>query len=292
MTRVIKLARATARRALNATYRIWPRTLGQAEKLLLPLLPLRITEPPVWPELAMTLVYRLRNVPLVERLVKQAEHAGARPVFWGLEGVAPSLAAYTIGSGPGLRSTLHNRLIECGRVPAGAYLIMSDDDIAFEVGSLRDFVALALESRFMVCQPAHLRDSYYSFPITLGHALLVARATTFVETGPITLLHPGFRSRVFPMADGMGWGEETKWFMALAEGEQNGIIDAVRIRHCSPVSAEYDTAPENARLRAALDRAGLRSTQEICRTLQRRYRWDRAWKTDPRDRQSSPDRPR
>lgn len=203
--------------------------------------------------------------------------------------MAPSLAEHTVGSGPGLRSALHTRLVQEGALARDEYLVMCDDDAAFVVGGLRDFLQIAVEGGFMVSQPAHLRDSYYTSPFTCGRPQLTARATGFVEIGPLVVIHPAFRDRVFPMREdlGMGWGAEVQWHSALRNGEHFGIVDAVRIRHCGPIGTDYDTGAERIRLNQALRAAGFRDSREMCTTLKRWYRWNASEPARP-NRRSGP----
>jgi hypothetical protein len=251
---------------------------GYVERQALPHLPVRRDKSIIVPPVTMSLIYRNRNLRLVENLVTEAQNLNARLLLWGLDGIAPSLADYTIGSGPGLRGALHTRLIQEGRVASDDYIIMCDDDVEFSVGGLRDFVQIAVEAGFMVSQPAHLRSSHYTFSFTCGRPHLTARATNFVEIGPIVLIHSAFRDRVFPMSDdlGMGWGTETLWYLARRPGERFGIVDAVRIRHCNPMGLDYDTGPERDRLNRILEEAGFQSIHEMCTTTGRWYRWGTA----------------
>ncbi len=253
------------------------RGLAKAEATLLRHLPARRNTAMVVPPGAVTLVYRSRNTGFAEVLVRQARAAGLRVYLWGLDGVAAPLAADTIGHGPGLRSVLHTRLVEAAGLADSDYLVVCDDDVEFAVGGFKELLQIAAEGGFMVCQPAHVRDSHYSFAFTRGRFSLTARRTHFVEIGPMVVIHPAFRGRVFPMraALGMGWGAEVEWHSALRPGEYLGIVDAVQVRHRGEIGVEYDTAAEQARLDMILREAGFERSLDMCAVIEPWYRWRR-----------------
>ena len=263
---------------LNWGLRKLPRRLGaKVAAGVLPFLPQGGDSAAPVPDTVMILIYRLRNAGYVEQLVRQAQCANTRVLLWGLDGVAPSLAQLTVGAGPGTRSHLLTKLVEQARLAPSDYLLVCDDDAVFAVGGLRDFLQIAVKAQFMVSQPAHTLDSHYNFAFTCGRPHLIARTTHFVEIGPVVLIHPAFRTRVFPMRDdlGMGWGAEVEWHSALSAGEFFGIVDAVLIRHCSPAGVDYNTEVEARRLAQFLLAAGYKTSEDMCKTIGRWYRWGR-----------------
>ena len=223
----------------------------------------------------MLLIYRQRNAPLVEKLASEAASTGLRVLLWGLDGACPSLAGWTVGDGPGARNVLLSRLFDLAAPNPNEYVLIADDDIEFAVGGLAQFVALAHHAGFMLAQPTHTLDSHYSFRFTCGRPHLLARSTLFVEIGPMVLVHPAFRGRVFPLHAhlGMGWAEAVYWHKARAPGERFGMIDAVRVRHLSPVGLDYDTMLEQGQLDQTLEEEGVPDLLQMLRTVDRWFRW-------------------
>jgi len=82
-----------------------------------------------------------------------------------------------------------------------------------------------------------------------------ARRTGFVEIGPLFVVDPAWRDRLFPLPAGigMGWALQAD-FMALgAAGCEVGIIDHYRMIHLDKASGAYDADEERSRLEARFD---------------------------------------
>ena len=227
------------------------------------------------PDVVVFLIYRNRNRRHVEQLVGQLGRLTVRLHLWALDEVVPSLATWTIGQGPGHRNDLLNELYRAAAVQPHEFIMISDDDVDFPLDDVGTFIFLATQGGFMIAQPAHLLDSFYSFSFTCTRPHLLARATKFAEIGPVVLIHPQFQRRVFPMRSDfeMGWASTIEWHQSLEHSERFGIVDAVGVRHCSRVGLDYDTDRERLLLNQALTQAGIELVDDILFTVSRWYRW-------------------
>ena len=224
-------------------------------------------------------VYRSENSPIVVELVNQALELEMAVALWALDSPIASLAERTVGCGPGSRLQLLNRL--CNLLPASAagQLVVCDDDIMFERGGLRELLALTKACHFGLAQPAHAPRSYVNHAITRARPLTLARVTTYVESGPVVVISPEWRSRVLPFPEelGMGWGVDLVWSDLQKVGCRLGIVDGVSLRHLAPAARGYDVGPEAERLRAMMKTRGIESLHAFQRTLDA---W-RIWQKEP-----------
>lgn len=224
-------------------------------------------------------VYRNKNSRIVVELVNQAAELGIAVALWALDSPSASLAERTLGSGPGSRLQLLNLL--CSLLPASAdgQLVVCDDDIRFERGGLRELLTLTRASQFGLAQPAHAPGSYVNHGITRARPLTLARVTTYVESGPVVVISPEWRSRVVPFPEelGMGWGVDLLWSDLQKLGCRLGIVDGVSLRHLAPAARGYDVGPEAERLRVMMKTRGIERLDAFQRTL---ASW-RAWQKEP-----------
>jgi hypothetical protein len=228
------------------------------------------------PPIAVLCVYRYANAAHVMEVCRQAG-AGAVIRLWALDETHPDLASWTVGSGPGHRSPLLNALYAGLPSRFDGYVLLSDDDYCFTRGGLRTFVAVAAAAGFGLAQPAHNRMSRISHWVTAGRRLTIARATTFVEVGPLVAVSPAWRHRVLPLADdGMGWGLDLMWSDLRQEGCGLGVVDACLINHLHTVvgSAGYDVDAERPRMEPFYEERGGYHT--ALRTLSTWWPWRRA----------------
>jgi hypothetical protein len=217
---------------------------------------------------ALVCVYRRRNASSVRALIAGAP-AGTHIALWALDEAVPDLEALTVGTGPGGRLHLVNRLADA--VPVTDVLVISDDDISFVVGDIGRLVAAGSAVGFDVFQPAHSALSRTAFRFTRKRLLLFARETTFVEQGPLVVLDRRAREQLLPFPGdfGMGWGIEVRWSRTAAEQQLRlGIVDAVAIRH-SQAARTYDDGPERVQMQRELDAAGLDTVTDLHRNLLR-----------------------
>jgi hypothetical protein len=224
-------------------------------------------------------VYRRRYAEPVAALVEQAHRSAAEVALWALDDCAPALARWTIGRGPGPRLTLLNAIAAELKIARLETLIVADDDVALETGTLDILLRHVETCGFGLAQPAHAANSHWSHAITRRQRWTVARLTTFVEVGPLVVMRRPWIDRLVPFPErfGMGWGLDLVWPDLLADGCRLGIVDAVTLRHLAPVGRGYDAGPERARLIRVMRGRGLQTPADAQRTL---ARWP-VWRSSP-----------
>lgn len=233
-------------------------------------------------------VYRARNARRVRAVVRQARRLGADVRLWALDEAAPALRAWTVGSGPGTKYDLVDRLLAHAPVPGDSYVVVCDDDVRLQPWGLRTFLRVMRRGGLDLAQPAHARHrSHLSHEVTRRARWSVARMTEFVEIGPVFAVSPRWRAAVLPFADdvGMGWGLEADWYALHRRGARLGIVDAATMWHVAPVAATYGQGPERERLAERLAANGLSGLHEIQRTLATWRPWRRTppWLAGPPD---------
>jgi hypothetical protein len=228
-------------------------------------------------------VYRRENLDHVLRLIEPALAEGWPTAWWALDGRHPQLADYTVGEGPGLKLPLLNRTLErLGATPT--WTIVADDDLRFRAGNVVQFVHICEAAQFDLAQPARARGTHFSHAITVGIRRSRARATSFVESGPLFVVRSRCRERVLPLPEhrGMGWGTEIDWFDLFEAGCRLGIVDATPMEHVVKPMKAYDYSEMNRRMKeelAARGRpywAGMQETVAVWRPWQRRAPWANA----------------
>jgi hypothetical protein len=98
------------------------------------------------------LIYRSRNLALVQNLLKQIG-PGADVRLWALEEVAADLADLTVGSGPGGRFDNLNLLYDARPVAEGSWLVVADDDVAFVRGDVIELIQMMRKAGLNLAQP-------------------------------------------------------------------------------------------------------------------------------------------
>lgn len=201
-----------------------------------------------WPALApvplgVALVYRRRNAHLVTDLLAGVP-AGARVALWALDEVAPDLAPLTRGTGPGMRIALLNRLVADLDLPAEAWVLLADDDVRLQRGTVADLLRAARSLGLDVSQPGHSHRSTHKWKVNEHRFLTWARSTRFVETGPLLLLSPRAVQTCLPVDERfvMGIGSEAVW--GGRPELRLGVLDCLTMLHLGPVGAAYDGLAE------------------------------------------------
>lgn len=214
-------------------------------------------------------IYRYKNGRLLAQILEEVKAQKWRAKLWALDEVHPSLRAYSVGAGTGLKFPLLNGLIDGESLSEFDWVVVADDDILLERGSMADFLAIASRAGMAIAQPSHSSSSFSNYAITQCHASAIARLTTFVEIGPMFAIGSGWFDRLlpFPEGTGMGWGLDIAWSDLTAKGARLGIIDWVTVRHLHPMGKNYDNTPEQRRYDEALRARGLDSYHEIQKTL-------------------------
>lgn len=225
-------------------------------------------------------VYRSRNVAIMRRLLTGLP-ASWDAAWWSLDDVDPSLAADTVGAGPGGKFDLLNTIIERSGRDLGALetVVLVDDDVWLDRGDLAELVRLTRRAGFGLAQPAHGRGSQSTYAFNRRHPLAVARETTFVEIGPIIVIDGRWCTELLPFSDelGMGWGLELLWRRRRRDGLRMGIVDAVTVQHPDRPNATYlqGAEPEFARVDKLLAEEGLTSIRAAQKTVGVWWRWRR-----------------
>ena len=227
-------------------------------------------------------IYRARNADTVARMVAEADLRTWDLRLWALDEVAPALAAHTVGSGGGPKFPLLSRMVAGVDLAAYDWVVVTDDDVAFERDSLGALLATAEAAGLQFVQPAHVERSHRDHDFTARHLGSIARRTTFVEIGPVFAVGRPWVERVlpFPPDHTMGWGLELDWWDLERVGMRMGVIDGVAIRHLEPVGTGYAKREQHARLDELLAARGLTSIHDVQQTLgtwrpwQRRPPWE------------------
>jgi glycosyltransferase involved in cell wall biosynthesis len=221
------------------------------------------------PAVLLFSVYRARNAGALAPAVGDAVARGWDVRLWALDEPADPLRAVTVGSGPGAKFPLLNRLVDAVDLDGYDWAIVVDDDVELPPGALSKLLTVAGRAGLDLAQPAHTEGSHRTFPITVRKPLAVARRTSFVEIGPVFAVRRPWLTRVlpFPARHAMGWGLELEWFDLACEGARLGVVDALAVRHVGPVGRGYRWREEHARLAADVEARGLTSFADIQRTL-------------------------
>src|SRR5581483_9530487 len=135
---------------------------------------------------------------------------------------------------------------------AGAYdwLLVADDDVTLPRHFLDAFLAAA--APYALAQPAHRLRSHAAWRHTRRRARAgPARATTFVEIGPVTAFRHDVFATLLPFPDlQMGWSLDAHWSTLV---EPLGIVDATPIGHADrPAGDAYSREQAIAEARAFL----------------------------------------
>jgi len=233
----------------------------------------------VIPEAGFVCVYRNKYSPFVAKVVGQALELGMAVALWALDSPISSLAERTIGCGPGSRLQLLNKLCKALPPSACGQLVVCDDDVIFVRGGLRELLCLTKACGFGLAQPAHAPRSYVNHGIARTRPLTLARVTTFVESGPVFVISPEWRSNILPFPEqfGMGWGLELIWADLQKRGCRLGIVDGVSLRHLSPAAGSYEIGPEGERLRMMMK---ARSIERLAAFQRTAGAW-RVWQKRP-----------
>jgi GT2 family glycosyltransferase len=222
---------------------------------------------------AVACVYRGKNADNLRSLLSSMpDQTVVR--LWSLDGDVPDdLASVTIGTGPGHRFGLMNRLVSDIEPDARRdALLLVDDDVRFMVGDAVRLVVAARRSGFDLYQPAHTATSHANWRFVRRRALTFSRRTNFVEQGPLVGLSSRAQQVLLPLPEdlGMGWGVEIRWWAAaLKHGLVQGIVDAAAIEHLGVTAQDYDRGPQEHSLANELRMAGLTDINVLQQTVRR-----------------------
>jgi hypothetical protein len=228
------------------------------------------------PKIVFLSVYRAKNVRLVQVLLRElGPDADVR--LWALDEVAPDLAAYTVGSGPGTRFAHFNNLYRNESVEDDAWVVLADDDALFVKGSLVETIDLMKRSQFSLAQPSHSVIGWWTSMFNVARPFSLTRETNYVEQGPVVIMESSFAREVLPLPEDndMGWGIEAEWYR-LKEGRRRiGVVDSCRIAHWGRNATSYPKGPEMINMRKRLTRAGVESIWQLQTVNGHWWRWQR-----------------
>jgi len=225
------------------------------------------------PRATLLCIYREPYRAIVLEMVRRAEASRWGIRLWALDETDSELAGHTVGHGPGGRFALLNRLAE--GVDERDWLVISDDDTQIVYPwTLSTFLTICGRLSYDLAQPAHIWNSYHWTKFNEQHPGVLARDTTYVETGPVLAVSPRLRPRImpFPESTHMGWGTDIFWSDFVAEGYRLGIVDAVPLEHLAPGGVVYDIGPEMQWNNALLAERGLTAITQLMETLHT-HRW-------------------
>ncbi len=235
------------------------------------------------PPYAVFGVYRARNAANVATVLRNTPRA-ERVCLWALDRVADQLETITLGSGPGTRFANLNRCVSANPRKRDEWIVLADDDVAFDRGSIELAIATAFQAGLDLAQVSHSRQSFLNWSSELHRPFCKVRLSRFAEQGPLLILSPKAAARLLPFPEdvGMGWGIEAQW--AADPDLRIGTVDTASIRHLNPVSwtGAYDVQAELAASQERLEGAGYATWAQLQTELARWRVWRRdcPWQTD------------
>jgi hypothetical protein len=166
-------------------------------------------------------------------------------------------------------------LLERHPPEAQDWLLVVDDDVRLPHGFLDAFLFLAERFGLAIAQPAHRARSHAAWAITRRRPGLLARETTFVESGPLVAFHRTTFEALLPFPPlRAGWGLDAHWSaVARSRGWRIGIVDATPVGHgMRRIAASYDRGAAIAEAREFLASREYVRASEV-RTLAAHRRW-------------------
>ncbi len=122
------------------------------------------------------------------------------------------------------------------------WLLIVDDDIAFDSHMLDRLITLSEMAGLSISQPAHALSSHATYDVTLRKLYSFVRETHFVEIGPLTAFNREVFSDVIPFPPSRWcYGIDLVWSeLARKKGFKMGIVDAAPVRHLRAVASSYN----------------------------------------------------
>jgi hypothetical protein len=145
-------------------------------------------------------------------------------------------------------------LEEAGRRDEDWTLVV-DDDVLLPAHFLDRMLGVCECFGLHLAQPALTLASHGAWRVTRRRARPLARATRFVEIGPVTLLAREVAAELTPFPDlRFGWGLDLHWAaLAARRGWLLGVVDALPVRHdLAGVASAYPHAEAVAEARRFL----------------------------------------
>lgn len=117
-----------------------------------------------------------------------------------------------------------------------SYIFIPDDDIMTDARSINRLFHLMEQYSLKIAQPA-LKESYYTYPVTLQEHPFILRYTNFVEMMLPCFSREALKEVIYTFNENeSGWGTEFHWPLLIgSKGRDMAIIDAVPMIHTQPV---------------------------------------------------------
>ncbi len=136
---------------------------------------------PAPPRYRIYSVYRRANAANLGRLLATTSAPAA---LWALDEVAPELSAATVGQGGGTRFANLNRALAARPPGPGDWVVLCDDDVAFDRGQLDQALALAAVAGLDLAEPSHSPRSHLNWSVERHRLASRVRLTRFAEQAP------------------------------------------------------------------------------------------------------------
>jgi hypothetical protein len=234
-----------------------------------------------FPKILILMVYRARNVKLVQALLREVD-SDTDVRLWALDEIVPELASQTVGYGPGTRFAHFNFLYRSKSVEEGAWVVLADDDALFVKGGLVETINLMERSGFSLAQPSHSVLGWWTSLFNIARPFSLARDTNYVEQGPIVIIESSFAKEILPLPEDndMGWGIEAEWFKAKQGRFRIGVIDACRVAHWNRNATSYPAGPEMIAMKRRLSAVGAENVWQLQTVNGHWWTWQKSpsWK--------------
>ncbi|HYI80965.1 MAG TPA: hypothetical protein VEW67_08915 [Thermoleophilaceae bacterium] len=153
----------------------------------------------------------------------------------------PVLAGGTALSGlsGGKFENLNRLLATAGPLEDFDWTIVCDDDVELAPRFLDRALALCERLELDLAQPAQTMRSHAAWRVTRRRPVSLARLTSYVEIGPVTLFSRRAATELTPFPElRFGWGLDSHWgALARERGWRLGILDSLPVRHESQAVA-------------------------------------------------------
>lgn len=176
-------------------------------------------------------------VAIAQELGRSRRHrVEQRWVALGKSAIPAPLAGVTAWKteSPASKFGLLNELLASSAPERHEVVLVCDDDITMPEGFLDRYLEIVERRDLALAQPARSHDSCTDHAIVEQLEGLEARATRFVEIGPVFSMRRDVLPLLAPfdLSSPMGWGYDYVWPLVLERaGLRMGIVDATPIGH-------------------------------------------------------------
>lgn len=166
-----------------------------------------------------------------------------------------------------------------------SYFFIPDDDIMTDAQSINRLFHLMEQYSLKIAQPA-LKDSYFTYPVTLQEHPFILRYTNFVEMMLPCFSREALEKVIYTFKENeSGWGTEFHWPLLIDSKDKDmAILDAVPMIHTQPVKRgrtenekelnaylkKYHLVPNTKELGFVMDRTSKESLVKIEKLYEKR----------------------